>query len=251
MSDWMSRWDDFRRQADPYHPRTRIDDFKGSTFISLKHNYFHASSPKVGCSTIKKILIQAELGQLTEFDDFQYIHYREFHPLLSIQQIGNVEAFLSRRDIYKFCFVRNPYTRLLSAYLDKIAKNKGEKWQLLVQNGYGAYADHHFSFEEFVNSIIDQPVMYMDQHWRIQYFMTYQERIKYDFIGRFEQFEEDLKNVLIQVNIDPDTYYSSVKPHQTKADLLIHQYYTKALLDKVYQKYQIDFKHFGYSKEIT
>ena len=120
MNPWTKRWNDLKVALAPFHPRTSWDDFKHATNFSLKYRYFYAETPKVGCSTIKGLLIQAEHGQVIQYPDMDYIHHREFSPLLNAQQLVDTVAFLEDPGVTRFCFVRNPYTRLLSAWLDKI-----------------------------------------------------------------------------------------------------------------------------------
>ena len=250
MSTWHNRYQLLATSAAPYHPAVILDDFINATHISLKYKYLFANNPKVGCSTIKKLLIDAEYEAKSELKEFQYIHYQEFAPLLTIRQIGNIPTFLARKDIFKFCFVRNPYTRLLSAYLDKMKKWTGEKESILIQMGYGNVEDREISFETFVEAVCAAPIRYMNQHWRVQYYQTFQKNIDFDFIGRFEQFEKDLEYVSNQIDVDFQQYYSKVLPHQTNAGSQLDVYYNDTLINKVYQKFKIDFEYFGYEKAL-
>lgn len=240
----------FKLQAFNYIEKVNVNDFVHSTFCSLNKRYFYASTPKSGCSTIKKILVQAELEKRIDFGSIENIHNREFTPFLKINQVGNLEPFFERPDIFKFCFVRNPYTRLLSCYLDKIKKNQYPTYQLKIQSGLHPNSPKIFTFGEFVDLIIEQPEMFMDEHWRTQYYQTYQTKIEYNHIGKFENFENDLFIVLEQLNIDPDKFYSVEKSHATNADKIIQDYYTQEIANKVYQRFRVDFDYFGYSSSI-
>lgn len=251
MSGWNERNEAFRQQAQPYLGPINIDDFVHSTYCSLKHHYFYGESPKTGCSTIKKVLIQAELGERFHFDFPDYIHYREFTPFLKVSQVGQLERFFQRQDILKFCFVRNPYTRLLSCYLDKIKKDKFQSRQIKIQLGLDPDNQASISFQDFVEAVVQQPVEKMDQHWRIQYYQTFQSNIEYDFVGKFERFETDFMQVLKLLKIDPEKYYDEEKSHATAADTNIMNYYTAELAEKVYHKYRIDFEYFGYKKVLS
>jgi len=59
------------------------------------------------------------------------IHGREFSPRLRTHQVGSLDRVCRRPDFLKFCFVRNPYARLLSTYLDRIGNSKEQKIVLL------------------------------------------------------------------------------------------------------------------------
>jgi len=248
MSGWNDRYKIFEQQALPYIKKVKINDFEHSTYCSLSKKYFYGESPKTGCSTIKKVLIQAELEKRIDFEHGAYIHYREFNPFLKISQVGNLEAFFQRKDIFKFCFVRNPYTRLLSCYLDKIKKDQFQNQQIKIQLGLRTDSKNEIKFNEFVDAVIKQPEMFMDQHWRTQYYQTFQSNIDYDFIGKFENFEADFFFVLRQLKIDKKKYYDTAIGHATNANELLGEYYTNEMAEKVYQKYKIDFEYFGYEK---
>ncbi|MEO1437295.1 MAG: sulfotransferase family protein, partial [Bacteroidota bacterium] len=151
---------------------------------------------------------------------------------------------------FKFCLVRNPYTRLLSAYLDKIAQQKPQIHSIKIGLGRAEDDPRAVSFSEFIDTVIQQAVPEMDHHWRRQYEHTYQATIDYDFIGRFEQFEQDFLHILDRLQIDKRQYYQPEQRHATNASALLQEYYTEALAEKVYQKYQIDFEYFGYPRAL-
>lgn len=250
MNLWTERLKIFEEEALQYAGRISVEDFVHSTYLSFKHQYFYGESPKTGCSTIKKVLIQAELGRRIDFGNPEFIHFREFNPFLKIQQVGALQHYFKREDIFKFCFVRNPYIRLLSCYLDKIKRDKYQSQQIKTQLGWAADAKRIVSFEEFVDVVTGQAVEDMDQHWRVQYDQTYQSNIEYDFIGRFENFEQDFRFILGHLGIDPEAYFDVEVSHATQASENLEAYYSPALAAKVYQKYQIDFEYFGYNKEL-
>ena len=93
MDGWNDRYRRFEEEALNYVKKVRIQDFEHSSYCSLKHKYFYGESPKTACSTIKKVLIQAELGQQIDFEYDMFIHYREFNPFLKITQVGNLDIF--------------------------------------------------------------------------------------------------------------------------------------------------------------
>lgn len=244
------RWNQFLTELKNVNKHLRIEDLIYSINISLRNKYIYVETPKVGCSTIKKMLIQGEYGKKINFTDPAYIHLREFSPLLNIKQVDNFSEFVKRGDMFKFCFVRNPYTRILSAYLDRIKSNKPKKRQIIIQNANRYLSGEGLSFSEFVDAIVEQPIMYMDIHWRVQYYQTFQEGIKYDFIGKFETFKKDLGYAIEKTGIDFQKFYEEVRPHATNAEEYIQKYYVPELAKKIYNKYRIDFEYFGYKEEL-
>jgi Sulfotransferase family len=225
-----------------------VSDFVYAVNISTTHKYMYVETPKVGCTTVKSILIRAEFDRDFEFSDDEHVHRRNLSPLLNPRQVGKFADFI-KGDIFKFCFVRNPYTRLLSNYLDKIANPvaRREKIALRIASQLDIESDTRpISFPEFVQAVVEQPIELMDSHWRVQYYQTFQGTLRYDFIGRFENFREDLVLVCEKIGIDFDKWYRIEAVHATNAAMRLDQFYDQHLRDLVYSKYRVDFEHFGY-----
>lgn len=244
-------WNNFVNQSSTYTEHTSIDDFNYAVNISLKNKYIYIETPKVACSTVKITLQDFEIEQKSlSQKDFEVIHDRAFSPLLKVQQIENFNSFFHRPDYFKFCFVRNPYTRLLSAYLDKIAGNSNrEKTNILLQMGYKTDdISINISFEQFISTIEQQSPQMMNNHWRHQYYCTYQNAIDYDFIGKLESFNQDFLWVLGKLGATD--YYKQESRHATDSKDKLAMYYTNDLQNRVYSLYQLDFETFGYSKNL-
>jgi hypothetical protein len=178
---------------------------------------------------------------------FENIHYRERSPLLGIKDVPSFPGILGDNRFLKFCFVRNPYGRLLSAYIDKIERNRPQKQEILRQLGYDDEdIERPISFSQFVHAVAEQPISAMNSHWRMQFYQTMQTEIDYDFIGRFEQLDTDLLKIGTQIR--PDFYRFLIKErlNRTDSNQYFDRLYTEKLKNLVYQKYKIDFIYFGY-----
>jgi hypothetical protein len=245
--------EEFEAEIGKYCKYVQPNNFEYSINISLKHKYMYVETPKAGCSSIKTLLQRMELESTTFYrPDFEDIHNRNFSPLLKPSQVGSFNKFISRNDIVKFCFSRNPFTRLLSAYLEKIEQTKPQKRQILMHLGKNpSKTNEYISFDEFVNVVCEQPIINMDPHWRVQYYQTFQDTIKYDFIGKLEFFDRDILAVMMNINTDFDKYMTNELRHSTKAVEFLDKYYTPSLADKVKAKYMKDFEFFNYSDELS
>jgi dermatan 4-sulfotransferase 1 len=245
-------WKTFTRTADKYCRYITVDNFNYSVNISLNYRYIFVETPKVGCSSIKLTLQKLELGDPSfSRKDFEDLHRRDFSPLLRPQQVGDLDAFLKREDLFRFCFVRNPYTRLLSCYLEKIVGNKHQKLQILQQLGFGqSDMNKEISFETFVDAVIHQPISMMDPHWRHQYYQTFQDSMQYDFIGKFEQFDADLNEVLHRITPDYTRYLSTEDRHSQDTAEALDKYYTPQLSEQVYRCFEKDFQYFEYPADL-
>lgn len=243
-------WQSFEQDIAPFTEHISAEEFDYTINISLKHNYIYVENAKVACSTIKLILQRMELGDTNyRGKDLVDMHTRIFSPLIRPAQVGSFSRFVERPEVFKFCFVRDPYTRLLSAYLDKIRNNMPAKAEVL--NVLGKDSTNlavEISFSEFVEAISRQAISEMNPHWRLQYYQTFQDQFSYDFIGRFESIESDLKQAMSSISNDFETYWGVEKRHATNSGELAKQFYTADLEQRVFELYRQDFDTFGYER---
>lgn len=244
----LSLWEECSTKLEKIAINTTIQELNYAVNISLKNKYIYVETPKVACSTIKLTLQRTELEDENFIRrNFEDIHNRSYSPLLSLQQIPDFDQLLQNDNYYRFCFVRNPYTRLLSSYLDKIKSIGSNQRTKLISKSkvVNEVSEKDITFEEFVSLIEKQKPFVMDNHWRQQYYCTYQDSISYDFIGRFESYNEDFDIILDKLGASK--YYKRESRHQTGSSDLLKNYYTEDLLERVYDLYKIDFDKFGYS----
>jgi hypothetical protein len=152
---------------------------------------------------------------------------------------------------FKFCFVRNPYDRLVSAWRHCMKK---ESWKNLKKE---------ISLEDFFETISSENSVDL---WINSYFNTLKNELisystlhalpqsddfymldKADFIGRFENIQKDFDKVCKILNIK-QTNLQCIKKYQT--DHLHYKEYFKdeSFLQKVNNFYEQDFAKFNYKK---
>jgi hypothetical protein len=146
---------------------------------------------------------------------------------------------------YEFTFVRNPYTKFISAYF----YCKGKEFEKL-NNIFG---------EDIISSLqkcIDSKEMLTNISY-FHIFKTQQQHIecsndnkidkKMDFIGKFENLIPDLQKVYNRLNFK--TKISTKKINENPISYGdFRQYYTQEILDFVNDWFNIDFVNFGYCK---
>jgi hypothetical protein len=170
------------------------------------------------------------------------------------KSIGNMsalyyQALFGKEDFnnyFKFAFVRNPFTRLVSAY------------EFLKQGGGGPLdaknvqiVQPYDTLEDFVINYLTPTTAKANRYFRPQYqfICDSDNRMLIDYIGRFESIEDDYEYIrkkigsgepLKKLNITP-TSKRSVKEH----------YLNNVVLQKVIAIYKKDFEFFGYSKDVS
>lgn len=225
-----------------------------ASWANLEKKYLYIETPKVACTKIKRILQEVEGLEISK-RVWASIHTRDNKNVTYVKRLGDYSIeeqnyLLKSPDVFRFCFVRNPYNRLFSAYNNKIYNNDIE--YLKIQNGIRKKCfvlDDKISFIDFIFYVIKQDIAEQDIHWRIQAELIFYDEINYSFIGKLESFDNDFKYVLEKLNVEEKLFYIIEEKINKTERLIVGPKYNHELADLVYKKYFKDFKCFGYSKK--
>ena len=210
--------------------------------ISNNRRYLYVSVPKVGCTKIKRILQEAEYGHL--LPNIHQVHEPIFSPLLEpIDDIKLLNAVLAEPDWTRFTFARNPFTRVLSCYMDKIVRSPWERQRLLPTLGLDP--DALPSFAEFLECVSGQDDLSRDIHWASQHHLARPDLVDYTFVGRFERFTEDLRKICDTLGITPLEPLDKAE-HHLGATGKLAEFYGERERRLVAGIYECDFEVFGY-----
>ena len=153
-----------------------------------------------------------------------------------IYEIENVDV-LKNINKFKFTFVRNPYSRILSCWSGKIKNKFGSA----ITNMDGYHYD--MTFEEFVKKVYETPNYLCEQHFAP--ITTIVGDIEFDFFGKIETFETDYNTLSNLIDVPKVSINHAV----TKVGEKYKEYFNQELYEMVNDKYDADFKRFNYKKE--
>src|SRR5271157_1846530 len=122
------------RRISSYYPHIDPIDIskrlRHSSFVNVGKRYLYFEVPKAACTQMKELLrlqqgappIQPFVGKLMETRRDMFIHARENVPLPSLVDLDNPtqREVLESNGFFRFTIVRNPYTRLVSAWKNKV-----------------------------------------------------------------------------------------------------------------------------------
>jgi hypothetical protein len=158
---------------------------------------------------------------------------------------------------FRFCFVRNPYYRLFSAYKSKIL-NYGDmqyqfvrdairaKWDYPVRDGRPAGM---VAFRDFVRYVEEMADPDRDFHWRSQTAIVMPAMIQYDLIGRMETFAQDFEQVLRRLSASAELIAAIPEAVNPTTKMYHAAAYDRELAWRVYDMYRVDFETFGYDRD--
>ncbi len=196
--------------------------------INFKKKYIFFHIPKTGGTTVHKNLRHKS----------RHERRKEFWGWFSAHKTySEVKPFLETRgaiNFHKFCFVRNPYDKIYSGFLQG--------------NGYG-YEKSREGFNKFINEL-DNKIIYDKSRLHItpmHHFVYYEGKCMMDEIYRMENFEEDFNKILEKYEYEKQYFNRNVK--NNKFDKLKYiDMYNKKSIEKINTLYDTDFEYFGYDK---
>lgn len=193
--------------------------------ISHKLRAVFIHIPKCGGTSIERIL------------DKQSFVYQK-HPHICHRELDS-----NHDNYFKFAFVRNPFDKLVSEY----------KWFTNTEYKYPCKRVKDFykgvDFKTFLKKFTDWPTRKSD-HWYVRgdyyhgldYMHILQPIGQMDFIGRFENLQQDFDFICDKIDIPrqklPHIYKSNHR-HYT-------EYYDAEAQEIVAKRYGKDIEHFGY-----
>ncbi|XP_047346385.1 carbohydrate sulfotransferase 11-like [Vespa velutina] len=236
--------------------------------IDTKHGISWCPIYKVGSSTwMKNFAILA--GILTD-TTMNLIHQNAIQMNTIVKQAFPSDLNLNKtlkklRATKKFLIVRHPFERLLSAYRDKLEHMNGREY---YYKRFGRHITHKYrkhknstrtklepTFEEFLEFIVHEK--YFDEHWAPYYDTCKPCMIHYDYILKFETFQEDHRFFMQETGLKYYLYkksgFKNINPHGRTTSNLLRKYLEnipKLLLQKIYKIYEKDFKLFSYFPDL-
>lgn len=194
----------------------------------------------------------AYVGEKQVYENPSRVHDRAQSPLkaLSSFSLEDAENILFG-NYYRFCFVRNPFTRSLSAYLDKLVNNAYERRRHLPLLGFEK--NDQPSFLDYLLALEHIEDTQRDIHHQTQTALLCSGSIEFDFVGHFETFNRDFFYLQHLIYDDPSAadYADFGKHHSVQANTKAPLYYTGTEDGLVRKLYERDFENFHYSSEPT
>ena len=154
------------------------------------------------------------------------INYFKTSPHLNRKMKMNQEKW---NNYYKFCFIRNPYDRIVSAWNHVNRFNIPFKNFLNLKNTCNDVEYMHMFMPQYRSMINEKAINYID------------------FIGHFENLDEDFEKILNNLGIENIIHNKNNKLN-VRNHKHYNEYYDQEALDKVNILMNEDFKNLDYKK---
>ena len=183
-------------------------------------------NPKCASTTIKAFL--AATDPILDVDSTKIGQNGAFGKVDRIEDISLYPEY------FKFTFVRNPWDRLVSCYLEKVTGQR--RWP----DVFGSSP----SFADFVRVVHRIPDEEADIHYQSQYLNVTDDagKLAVDFVGRVENIQDDIKRIAsvrnLECSLENFRKSEGRRPYQ--------EYYDEETKDLAGQRYTMDIELFGY-----
>jgi hypothetical protein len=231
--------------------------------VSSPRKFVYCPIAKVACTSLKLWMLEIA----------QEMPPRPFNEQIEAQRyalrklgLRAANRILNDPEFFSFAFVRNPWSRVVSAYLNKFQSVNVTSARVIAKlrpDRKRADLTADVPFREFIEFLARGNPRKFDEHWRPQHLFLRDMRL--DFLGRFEHLSRDFGWVRERLEIDtplphhnPTPYGGQAEGQDCVADLTAaklkrhgpfpdyRRFYTPRLRDLVGQIYAEDIKRFGY-----
>jgi chondroitin 4-sulfotransferase 11 len=202
--------------------------------ISHKHKFIFVHIPKNAGSSLHQAFNYSISNKYVDHRGRERDHYRA---------IDYRETLVDYNDYFKFTFVRNPWSKLVSEFL--FLKFGTKRWRPSQKR---AINPKDLNFREFIFKLkdinFDEYTHFQKCHFiqQTDFLLNDDEDLIVDFIGRFENLQEDFNTICDKIGIPRQEL-----PHINTSD---HKHYTEYYGDEtkqiVAEKYAKDIEYFGY-----
>ena len=180
---------------------------------------------------------------------------------------SSIRSFDSIDNYFIFCFVRNPFHRLISGYLNfnrtsikiinqPILLTDSVFEKLFIRNFNDIIKEKNIreiTLSEFIKLIDNHRTFMPDtQSWQIYDGETPEKKVS--FIGRYENYDKDVRFIFDKININYTSLHDNsnqiTSKYVTREEFYKQQYTEQWMVDWVLEYYKEDFENFGYDKKL-
>lgn len=212
----------------------------------------YLETPKVACTSIKKYMMDQRVDGILVLPDRGAVHDRSRSPLRALSDLSHRD----QQAVFgpgwrRFTFLRNPFTRFLSAYLDKLVQNDWERRRLLPHLGFAP--DARPDPAEVLCHLAQMPDADRDVHFMTQTGLTGAVgQLSFAWLGCFERFDKDFLSFkhALYGDVSDDTYAQFGRHHASDAGNKLDFYDDPKARSLLLDVYGGDFALFGYSTRL-
>ncbi len=236
------------------------------TYVNRAAQTVVVLNPKVGTKSFRQILTDA-LRELRGISDPSEGRYRLFKKAREFQFApirDYAHAFRFPGEYQFFCFVRNPYARLRSAWQNKFAYGHELGYSRSIRrrelprlrhfararNLPGGMDGAAIPFPTFLAYVESEPAGGRDHHWDEQHRVLLMSEIRYEQCFRLEfEFAAGMRRIFERLALTGPAVEQMLRTHRNASPAAEEPVYTAELAARAHRLYARDFVLFGYAED--
>ncbi len=218
---------------------------RARVYLVLKpHNLAYARVPKAANSSIKLSLHDLLMGERQAVGNVNTDRFwRAFDPALA-GMMNAAELARGHPDAFVFTFTRNPFSRVVSCYYDKLVLRPKALSSFFARNGFTP----DMSFAAFLDKAMPFSDTRIDKHLESQTsILSHKGRIVPEFVGRVETIADDWRRLRRTLRARGGPELGGLRDlHNTRGRRppTPELFTDPGLVRLVRDRYAADFKHF-------
>ncbi len=183
-----------------------IDEPANYYLVNPQLKAIYCSIPKNACTLFKNMMLEKTDIKYKFIESKVSVH--EYLDRNKGILFKDFIACFDSQESFKFTILRNPFKRLVSAYLDKFAKYPYPAMEFFCQklvktiyrkSGIELEPENSITFSQFVHYIANTKDRDLNDHWRPQ--SSFIGSFEFDFIGQFENLDHTIDVLQNHFNI--------------------------------------------------
>lgn len=196
--------------------------------------------PKSACSSINKTLVGLDKDTV----------YSDVHKTPEVLRCLRYHLNTKEKEYFKFTFVRNPYQRIVSFWINKFyGKVQVNGLPFSLANYMGGVFNGNMTFSEMMNVIYGIPPNLANIHFSLQSHIIdnhyFASGMELNFIGKLENIEFQWKELKTRFDLQP------LEQINKSTSYNYMDYYDLETLELVNEYYKEDIERFGYTDVYT
>lgn len=206
-----------------------------------KNNFLFIHIPKCAGTSIEKMFNY-------DFDNnMQFEHYLKLLPYehpkhLTLTSYANNLNLDFLKKTFKFTIVRNPFDLYVSLYeysikSEKVFLNGKNTYEYKKNISFKTFLEYHYSVHKDKETKLNHKPTSLHK-------FIYNDHIDLDYIGKFENLEEEIKRIMVHLNINNKLEIHN-KIHDKKYNTY-QEYYNDITKNYIYEMFENDLKKYNY-----
>lgn len=243
----------------------------------VNHNkkFIYCPIPKVANSSLRLWVLQIHYDDINCEYSKENIKYANSYLTLSKYGDRERSELIHDEKYFKFVFVRNPWSKLVSAYLnivvdnDKFSRKQIEPMYIFLSKDCSLIESQRLTFKEFITYVYSTPDDKINYHFKSQYLFF--EDYSFDFVGKYEFLESHIELIMNklsikvplpkinfnnycdydrQINCCADSDVSTLNNFLNQNEKFPYwkSFYNSELINMVQARYKQDIAKFGYEQ---